>query len=124
MQVLRLVIEGRVGWSASEALYRELSRNPNHEKRHDALALLSHAGPLAEPDAAIARRANDLASLGYGSFDALHLAFAEADFADVLITTDDRFRKLAARGVGNPLVRAVNPVSWIEEVRNGSLGDG
>ncbi len=115
-----MVIGGRVEWSASRALHRELSRNPNHEKRHDALALLSHAGPLLEADAAIAHRANNLKSLGYGAFDALHLAFAEADYADVLITTDDRFQKRAASGTGNPLVRVMNPVSWIEEVRSGS----
>jgi predicted nucleic acid-binding protein len=121
-QILRMVIEGRVEWSASIALHRELGRNPDHEKRHDSLALLSHAGPLLESDAKIIHRANDLAGLGYGTYDALHLAFAEADHADVLITTDDRFLKRASRGGGSPLVRVMNPVSWIEEVRNGSIG--
>lgn len=119
-QILRMVIEGRVEWSASRALYRELSRNPDHEKRHDAPALLSHAGRLLESNVAIMHRANDLMSLGYGAYDSLHLAFAEADYADVLITTDDRFQKRAARGTGNSLVRVMNPVSWIEEVRSGS----
>jgi predicted nucleic acid-binding protein len=121
-QIMRMVIEGRVEWSGSIALHRELSRSPDHEKRHHALALLAHAGSLLEPDPAILQRANDLAMLGYGTFDALYLAFAEADYADVLITTDDRFQKKAARGAGDPLVRVMNPVSWTEEVRNGSLG--
>lgn len=60
-------------------------------------------------------RARQLEAAGYGGFDALHLACAEAAHADVLLTTDDNFVKRAARGKGKPLVPVRNPVSWLEE---------
>jgi len=58
-------------------------------------------------------RAKVLHAAGYGAFDALHLAHAEADGVEALLTTDDRFIKRAQRGLGNPLVRVVNPVDWL-----------
>lgn len=119
-QILRLVLERRVEWSASTALRSELQRNPNRERRSDALALLSHAGPLRAASEAVIARAKFLAGLGYGAYDALHLSHSEQDRVDALITTDDRFLKLAGRGVGDALVRVVNPIDWIEEVRRGS----
>jgi hypothetical protein len=37
-----------------------------------------------------------------------HLSSAEAGTAEVLLTTDDRFMKRAARGVGSPRVRVLS----------------
>jgi hypothetical protein len=34
---------------------------------------------------------------------------------EVLLTTDDRFIKRAARAVGSPRVRVLNPVEWLRE---------
>jgi predicted nucleic acid-binding protein len=115
-QVLRLVIHGQAEWSASIALFREIRRNPDHEKRNDALSLLSHAGALQEAAGQVVQRAEALRELGYGAYDALHLAHAEADHCDVLLTTDDRFMKQARRGMGAPLVRVANPIDWLTEV--------
>jgi hypothetical protein len=53
--------------------------------------------------------------LGYGTFDALHLATAESAGADALLSTDDRFIKRASRGVANPRIPVKNPVLWIQE---------
>jgi len=50
----------------------------------------------------------ELEAHGYGDFDALHSSAAEAGNADVLLTTDDRFIKRAARAVGSPRVRVLN----------------
>ncbi len=105
----RLVIEGRAEWSASVALLREIRRNPSHEKRNDALSLLAHAGVLREPTAVVVARAEAIRAAGYGAFDELHLAHAEADHCNVLLTTDDRFMRQAQRGLGSPLVRVMNP---------------
>jgi predicted nucleic acid-binding protein len=61
-------------------------------------------------------RARELHTAGYGAFDAMHLASAEAGRADVLLTTDDRFLKCAFRGDGLPLIPVRDPVSWLREV--------
>jgi len=66
-------------------------------------------------DDLIIRRAMDLEAVGYGAFDAPHLSSAEAGSADTLLTTDDRFIRKAARGVGLPRVRVRNPVEWLRE---------
>ena len=53
--------------------------------------------------------------LGLWVFDALHLAAAETGGADVLLSTDDRFIRLAGRGIGKPRTSVQDPVSWIRE---------
>src|SRR5438552_14675416 len=52
---------------------------------------------------------------GYGVFDALHLACAEAARVDVMLTTDDSFVRKASRGDGRPRVAVRNPLSWSQE---------
>ena len=64
-----------------------------------------------ELDDAVAQRARVLRVAGYGLFDALHMAAAEAAGADVLPSTDDRLIKRASRGVGNPQIPVRNPLS-------------
>lgn len=56
-------------------------------------------------------RAMVLAGLGYGPFDALHVAIAESAGVDALLTTDDRMLKRTGRKLGNPRIRVENPVS-------------
>jgi predicted nucleic acid-binding protein len=58
-----------------------------------------------------------LEALGYGAFDALHLACAEQATVDVLLTTDDHFIKQVARRLGKPTIRVLNPVNWMQEMR-------
>jgi len=111
--IFRMILLGGVAWSASVALEREIGRNPDRDKRNDALALLSYAGELHEIAEIVKERAKELHAVGYGAFDALHLAYAEADCVDALLTTDDRFIKKAGRGLGNPLVQVMNPVDWL-----------
>jgi hypothetical protein len=115
-EVLSFILKGQIQWSASRFLEAEILRNPNLIKRSDALELLSHAGPLPQPTDQVVQRGNFLAKLGYGVFDALHLAQSEEMQVDALLTTDDRFIKKAGRGVGNPAIQVVNPVDWIKEV--------
>ncbi len=112
-QVFRTIFLGDVVWLGSQSLRREVRRNTDRDKRNDALALLAYAEELPDASEAIKQRAESLHAVGYGAFDALHLAHAEAQGVDVLLTTDDRFMKQAARGLGNPLVTVVNPVDWL-----------
>jgi predicted nucleic acid-binding protein len=109
---LGLIASGRAELVASTALRLELSRNRNLSKRSDSLKLLSYAGALFHPDGSTLARATHFERLGYGAFDALHLACAEQTRADILLTTDDRFCKLSLRRVGNATVEALNPLNW------------
>jgi predicted nucleic acid-binding protein len=58
----------------------------------------------------------ELQALGFRPLDALHLACAESGGADVLLTTDDRLRRLASRVSAQLRVRVENPLTWLEEV--------
>jgi predicted nucleic acid-binding protein len=110
--ILRRTHSGEVQWISSEALADEINRNPHMERRLENAALLKLAIQIISVDQETAGRAKHFEAAGYGAFDALHLACAEAAQVDVLLTTDDGFVRKASRRDGNPRVRVRNPVSW------------
>ena len=89
-EILFLVRAGHIGLISSEALQLEVQKNPSLERRSRAESFLVLASRTVRVDTAITIRAGQLESLGYGAFDALHLASAESLLADVLLPTDDR----------------------------------
>jgi predicted nucleic acid-binding protein len=115
--IFRHVQAGRVSWIASSILEQEVRRDPNARRREDAPAMLTYAAEITLPGKEAADRARFLNSLGYSVFDALHLAMAEHSRVDLLLTTDDRFLRQAARGLGMPSVRVANPLDYAQEVK-------
>jgi predicted nucleic acid-binding protein len=111
-RVLKRVREGTVLWISSDALIDELDRNPDSERRMGNVALLAFAAEVVVENDQVALRAEALHGVGYGVFDALHLACAEAARVDVLLTTDDSFLRKASRGDGRPRTAVRNPLSW------------
>lgn len=53
--------------------------------------------------------------MGFRAADAVHLAAAEAQHADVLLTCDDRLLRAAKRLGTRPAVEVGNPVTWLQE---------
>lgn len=113
--VLAEVRRGTIELVSSEALEDEIRRNPFMERRVEAQTILSIAKSVVEIDQWIVARTREFITLGYGPFDAFHLAAAESVGVDVLLTTDDRMLRRAARGVGSPRIPVRNPLSWIKE---------
>ena len=76
----------------------ENERNPREDRRLATRLWLDAAtAPVSSSAAeAAAARARELAALGFGPLDALHLAFAEHAAARWFVTTDDRLLKRAA----------------------------
>ena len=101
-QILRLLRMKAIEWSSSSVLEAETSNNPDPERRCGVQVLLLLATNTILLNSQIIERAEELEAIGYDAFDALHLSSAEAGEANVLLTTDDRFVKKAARGVGSP----------------------
>lgn len=62
-----------------------------------------------------AERAREIVALGFRPYDALHLACAESSGATVLLTTDDRMLRRAARVREDLRVRVANPLTWMTE---------
>lgn len=65
---------------------------------------------------AIDERALQLEDLGFGLYDAFHIACAEQSQSDVLLTTDDRLLRRATRYKDNLRVSLSNPVNWLMKV--------
>jgi hypothetical protein len=83
----------------------EIGRNPDPDRRRDVAELHSHAGETITPDRQDATRAEFLPTLGFGAFDALHLACAERGGAQLLLTTDDGLLRRARRHAGELRIR-------------------
>ena len=111
--LLQMFVQSRAVWVTSDALLDELLGNPDEERRAAGIRLLALASEKAVIDDATDRRANELEQAGYGAYDALHLACAEQAQVDLLLTTDDRFEKRVARGLGMPRVPVQNPLNWL-----------
>ena len=60
----------------------------------------------------LAVRARSMRQQGFGDMDALHLTVALAANCDMLLTTDDRFIRLAARTPGIPPGFVRNPMNF------------
>ncbi len=114
-RIFGLLRAGRIEWLSSTALEAETGGNLDAERRYEADVLLTLATGTVPLDSRIIQRAVHLEALGYGPFDALHLSCAEAGAAEVLPTTDDRFSRRAARGIGSPRIRALNPIEWLRK---------
>ncbi len=82
---------------SSEVIEAELKRLPNPDKLANILNLLALVSDRVVLNDAIDQRSQRLEELGFGLYDAFHIACAEQSKVDVLLTTDDRLLKLAMR---------------------------
>lgn len=113
--ILKRVESGEWQWISSETLEFEINQTPDAERRSRLGLMLSTTTRTILVESEEEQRAQVLSTLGFHSFDAFHLACAESGNADVLLTTDDRMIRLAAR-ITIPLIRVENPLTWLKEV--------
>jgi hypothetical protein len=73
----------------------ENEQNPREDRRLATQLWLDAATTPTTATSESAARARELAALGFGPLDALHLAFAEQAAARWFVTTDDRLLKRA-----------------------------
>jgi predicted nucleic acid-binding protein len=105
----------RVTLVRTAAQILENNLNPLLWRRNAVATWLNHVPIVSIDDAMLSRRTGELITRGLKSFDALHVASAEA-CADILVTVDERFRKKAT-GLNPPLqVRVVSPIVLAQEV--------
>lgn len=107
---------GAVEILRSSAHDLENSFNTNESRARAVAETMAKAGPAVVTPRSVIERAEALAVLGLGVYDALHLAWAEFLRADVLVTTDDRFRRRAASRAVASSVRTIGPVELLSEL--------
>ncbi|ACK68248.1 conserved hypothetical protein [Rippkaea orientalis PCC 8801] len=102
----------------SIALDSEIEQTPDLEKKQQVKDLLTLAKTKISLTEVIEERTKMLVKLGFKSFDALHLAYAESAIVDVFLTTDDRLLNKATLNQSILKLSVKNPISWLMEQSN------
>ncbi len=101
---------------SSEAIEAELEKMSNLERLENIFKLLELATITVSLDQNIDQRSQELENLGEGLYDSFHIACAEVERVDVLLTTDDRLLKRATRYRDILQVTLNNPVTWLMDI--------
>jgi predicted nucleic acid-binding protein len=107
----------------SDALEFEIEKIPNPEQAEQVASLLTLAQTKVISNKVIENRAEVLINMGFKLYDALHIAFAEAADADVMLTTDDRLLRRALRFKSDLSVIVANPVNWLMDIIQAEEGE-
>ena len=113
--ILNLLYKGEWKWIGSEALEIEIETTPNIEKRNYLKRIVNFVHKTRKIQDKESNRAKQLEDVGFKSFDAMHIACAESEKADVFLTTDDKLLKLAKRNKNKLNIDIANPVLWLTE---------
>jgi predicted nucleic acid-binding protein len=113
--VLEHVEEGDWELVGSDVMRFEIGQIKDSTRRRRVETLFYTVKRNIRLDESIVSRARELERLGISGFDSLHLACAEKAGADILLTTDDRLIRLAARSAKVIGVSVRNPVEWLRE---------
>lgn len=116
MSILKNVQERNWQLVSSEAIEAELKRLPDPDKLASISALLLLANDSVAIDNVVDQRSKVLEQLGFGLYDAFHIACAESAQVDSLLTTDDRLIRRVSRYRQQIHVLIDNPVSWYMKV--------
>ncbi len=114
--IINYIFKGELYWIVSEALFLEVSKNPNVAQRDEINDLLNFAHHTVSIEAAERARGKQLEAFGFKLLDALHIACAESGGADIFLTTDDKILNRAARFRTELRVRVGNPHTWLQEM--------
>ena len=99
----------------SPALTIENDANPREDRRLAAAVWLQGSGLSIPHSPAIAKRARELNSLGFGVLDGLHLAYAEAAEARWFVTCDDGLGRTAQAHRASLAVAVIDPCRLQQE---------
>ena len=108
--LLAAIEDGIVEWIGSEYLDFEVGQDPDDERVNRVRSLLALIHTRVPASEAVVRRARAIERVGLRGLDALHVASAEAGGAELLVTTDDRMIRRAARADLPLRVRLVTPL--------------
>ena len=100
----------------SGIINHEINKIPNDERKARLRSLIKDAGVFIAISQETHLRAIHIQKLGIRAHDALHVACAEQGKADVLLSTDDNFIKIAKRNLGEIGVEIENPLAWLQKM--------
>ena len=100
---------------SSTAIEEEAGRNPDFDQRMRVEATLKFSAERLRADDAALAKARSYWPQGIRGFDALHVALAECNGCDLLLTVDDDLIRKARRLTPPLRVRVENPARWLLE---------
>ena len=115
-RTLTYIRRGDWDWISSDVLTNEIDQTPDLGKRFQMKVLLTYAHKTVYTQVSQKSRGGQLELLGFKRRDALHIACAESDKADIFLTTDDRLLRRAQRYYTQLHIRVENPYTWLQEV--------
>lgn len=116
LSILERVRDDRWQLIGSEVIEAEIARLANPDKLASIMSLMALVSDRVVLDDAASERVQSLEALGFGLYDAFHIACAEKSQADIFLTTDDRLLKRGMRYNRDIQVPLSNPVSWLMTV--------
>jgi predicted nucleic acid-binding protein len=116
--VFERIDTGRWEQVSSEMALFEIDAITDADRHNRVRMLLPESESIMKLTEATFRRAAELEGLGFRPADAVHVAAAERAKADVLLSCDDRFCRLAKRRRRDLQLKVANPVDWLKEVED------
>jgi len=116
LSIIQSVEDNEWQWISSDAVAYEINKAPNEERQERLWSLESRSTERLELTDSILQQAEQLQHLGFTTYDALHLTFAEFAHVDIFLTTDDKLLKRAQRYRNKIKIPVANPLSWLQEV--------
>jgi predicted nucleic acid-binding protein len=113
--LLEEIEKGNLHWLGSVILDFEIEQTPDKIKQKKSKNYLLSVHKKINMNLEIKNRADELQSLGFKTFDALHISCAEYGKSDAFLTTDDKLLKLAVRNQETLRVKVFNITSWTQE---------
>jgi predicted nucleic acid-binding protein len=114
--ILKRCEAGEWQWISSAVVSYEIDNIPNQERRNRIKEILRGAKEVQPLSDTAVERGEELKGLGLKTYDALHVACAEQAAVEVLLTTDDRLVRAAARNADKLKIPVKNPLTWLQEV--------
>lgn len=115
-RILHNFFTQRWDWLSSEILESEVNAISDSRRRSRVKSVMEYVHYTLSVGTEEDIRSEELESLGFKYYDALHIACAESGGADVLLTTDDRMLRLAKRHRAQLQVHVENPYTWLQTI--------
>ncbi|TDI43346.1 MAG: PIN domain-containing protein [Acidobacteria bacterium] len=117
LAILERIEAGEFAMVGSSVLDFENGANPFAERKERVESYLKLASQFVKVDEVVKERAETIATFGFKSFDALHLACAEMA-AETFLTVDDKVIKRATDRAGELDLKVLNPIDFVRtEIR-------
>jgi len=113
--ILKHFESGEWTWISSTVVDYEISQTPDPERKRRLNSLMNCAHKVVPLTEEVIKRGEEIRRFGFRSYDALHVAVAEAANVDVFLSTDDKLVRLASRHLSELKVTVGNPLRWLQE---------